>query len=85
MDGNVSTVQVYVYEDEKMLTVHALYVRVLPNTQQSSVIMDRPVHTRTRTRGTRTTHTRKLHVHACIAVVHTRIVVVPVAVRPRKA
>ena len=86
MDGNVSTVQVW-YEDllhsYGTCTVHVFFPT--RNNQVLACVMDRPVHTRTRTRGTQTTHTRIQDDHTCNAVVHIRTVVVSVAIRPRKA
>ena len=85
------TVQVYryiyvihIYENEKMLKVHVLYVFFTRKNRGLAFVMDRLVHAWTRTRSTHTTHTRIHHDHACIAVVHTRIAV-SLAVRPRIA
>ena len=76
IDGNVIAVQAHMYDNKKINVV-----RVLPNKQQPS---DRPAHSHTRTRSTRTSHTRIHDDNTRIVVVHTRIVV-SVAVRPRTA
>ena len=86
MDGNVSTVQVW-YEDllhsYGKCTVQVFFP--IRNDQVLACVMDRPVHIRTRTRGTQTTRTRIQHDDTCNAVVYIRTVVVSVAIRPRKA
>ena len=64
------------HEDGNMFTVHELLYVFFPtrNIRVLARVLDRPVHTRTPTRGTHTTHTRIRGKHTWTAVIHARIV-----------